>query len=214
MTVSQPLTYAQECLCWADIARKAALPYYALVCLSLWWNIWWFLALVTTGTNDITNSQYLIPSPLPFLNRFFLLLSFTLYLSLYLPSFSLSRSPCLQSCIVCFSVHVKSLYKVFRVLSRKLLASLKKYCMKATVVRITNIIATFQWKRYSYSYSEVFLFHHHLLKPIKWSDYSPNICYYTYILTYVKMCLCATWAWFQFSAGAHLPCSYVLVWVV
>lgn len=59
-------------------------------------------------------------------------------------SLSLSLPPLL---IVCLSVHVKSLYKVFRVLSRKLLASLKTFCMKAIVVRITNIIAKFQWKK-------------------------------------------------------------------
>lgn len=170
LSVSQPFKYAQECLCWADTARKAALPYYALFCLSLWWNIWWILALVTTGTNDITNSQYRIPPSLPplfesphfFYSCLFCFTSF--FLSLSLPP-SPSLPPFLHC--VCLSVHVEGLSKVFRVLSRKLLASLKKFCMKATVVRKTIIIATFQWKK-------IFSF---LLKPIKWRDYSPNIQY-------------------------------------
>lgn len=78
LSVPQPFRYAPQPLRWADTAWKAVLPYYSLFCLSLWWNIWWILALVTTGTNDITNSQYLIPSPSPFWSTTFLFLSLSL----------------------------------------------------------------------------------------------------------------------------------------
>lgn len=71
-----------------------------------WWNIWWILALVTTGTNDITNSQYLIPSPLPFLNR---QISASVFYALPL---SLSLAPCLHSWL-CASLFMWRVYSKF-----------------------------------------------------------------------------------------------------
>lgn len=197
MSVSQPFTYAQECLRWADTGWKPALPYYALFCLWLWWNILWILALVTTGTNDITTSQYLIPPPSPFW-----IATFFCFCHLCFTSLSLSLPPFLLC--LCLSVHVKTLFKVFRVLSRKLLASLKGFCMKATVVRIT-IIPKFQWT--TYSCSEVLLFHHNLSKPIKYIDI--NIC--LNVLTY-HMGMAPVFHWGTCIHPAHM--LWVLVWAV